>query len=224
MFESIRLSDIPKQQCGVLREPSSTRPILRVTEENGIRAVVKDFSLNGFLFRNTIGRFLIWRESNAYRRLRGIKGIPAFYRNIDGLALVIEKIEGRDIESAEKESGLSEDFLSELRALVDNIHKRGLAHCDLKRMPNIISGDDGKPYIVDWSASISEREFGLFPLNLIYQRFIHDDLNAIIKIRLKYRPEHVSLEEKNQYAHRSRAEKFVRTIRDKTRYFLQKIA
>ncbi|MFC1866731.1 hypothetical protein ACFL0H_01145 [Thermodesulfobacteriota bacterium] len=224
MFESIKLSDISKQQCGVLRGNSSTRPILRVTEENGIRAVVKDFSLNGFLFRNTIGRFLIWRESKAYMRLGGIKGIPAFYRKIGGLALVIEKIEGRDIESAEKESGLSEAFILELRALVDKFHKRGLAHCDLKRMPNIISGDDGKPYIVDWSASISEREFGLFPLNLIYQRFVHDDLNAIIKIRLKYHPEHVSPEEKIQYTHRSQAEKLIRTIRNKIRNFLQKIA
>ncbi|MFC1531925.1 hypothetical protein ACFL7M_00950 [Thermodesulfobacteriota bacterium] len=193
-------------------------------EENGVRAVVKDFCSNGFLYRNIIGRFLVWRESKAYRRLRGIKGVPVLYRTIGGLALIIEEVAGKDIESIGKGAALPRVFFEELRALVERIHERGLAHCDLKRAPNIILGDDGKPYIVDWSTALLKWEFRFFPFNLIYRRFIQDDLNALTKIRLKHCPELVSHKEKSRYTSRSQAEKHIRIFRDKARELLQKIA
>jgi len=224
MFESIKLSDIPKQQCGVLRRPSSTRPTLWLIEENGLRAVVKDFSSNGFLYRNFIGRFLIWREGKAYRRLEGLKGVPTLYRTIDGLALVMQEISGKDLEVLERKTKLSDSFFSDLQALVEGVHKRGLAHCDLKRAPNILLGHDGKPYIVDWSASIAKREFNFYPLNLIYNRFIQDDLNAIVKVKIKYCPEGISPDEKRQYSRRSKTENLIRSIRNKARHILQRIA
>jgi RIO-like serine/threonine protein kinase len=224
MFESPKISDLNQRQCEVLRKPSNTRPTVRIVEENGVRAVVKDYSTNRFLYRNTIGRFLVWRESKAYRRLRGLKGIPICYRSIGGLALVIEEISGRTVEGLENEKRLPEEFFEELRRLVQIVHGRGLAHCDLKRAPNILVGHDGRPYIVDWSASISEREFRLFPFNLIYKRFLLDDLNAITKIQLRHSPDSVTPEEKRLYYHRSKAEEFIRAIRDRLRNWLQRIA
>lgn len=224
MFESLKISDLPAQNLGVLREPSSTRPTLWLVEENGMRAVVKDYSSNRFLYRNIIGRFLLWRERKAYRRLKGLKGIPTCYRVIDGLALVIEEIPGRNIEGLENEEGLSEEFFNHLQELVQKVHSRGLAHCDLKRAPNTLLGHDGRPYLVDWSASISKREFRFFPLNLIYQRFLQDDLNAITKMKLRHCPQSVSPEEARHYFHRSKNEEMIRSVRDKLRNWLQRIA
>jgi serine/threonine protein kinase len=224
MFDSLKLDDLPRRQCGVLRNPSSTRPTLWVVEEGDVRAIVKDYSLNRFLYRNIIGRFLIWRESKAYRRLRDLEGTATFYRVIDGLALVIEEVSGRNMEELEKDERLPVDFFKELRALAGRIHSRGLAHCDLKRAPNILLGSDGKPYVVDWSASISQREFRFFLLNRIYQRFILDDLNAIIKLQLKHVPDSIDPEEKRRYDHRSTPEKLIRAIRDRGRDLLQRIA
>jgi len=224
MFESLKLSDIPEKQCGVLRKPSNTRPILRVIEENGKRAVVKDFSANGFMYRNIVGRFLVWREKKAYEKLNGIKGVPVFYRVINGLALVMEEIPGENLKAVHKTIGISEQFYSDLYSLLTAIHKAGLAHCDLKRAPNIILGDDGRPYIVDWSAAIFKDEFRFFPLSLIFKRFVRDDMNAIIKLKLKYNPEMVSPEEKNQYLDRSLFERIIRDIREKARSLLKKIA
>lgn len=224
MFESLEISDLPHQNIGVLRKPSSTRPTLWLVEENGMRAVVKDYSSNRFLYRNTIGRFLLWRERKAYRKLKGLRGVPTCYRVIDGLALVIEEISGTNIEGLENEGGLSEGFFEQLQVVVEDVHSRGLAHCDLKRAPNILLGHDKRPYIVDWSASISEREFRFFPLNLIYQRFLQDDLNAITKMKLRHCPESISPEEARRYFHRSRTEEMIRSVRDKLRKLLQKIA
>ncbi len=224
MFESITLADIHKKHKRILRKPSSTRAVTWIIEEKGVRAVVKDFSLNRLLYRNIIGRFLIWRERKAYRRLKGLEGIPALYRTINGLALVIEEIPGKNLESIKDLKQLPAHFFMDLTALIERIHGRGLAHCDLKRAPNIILGNDGRPYIVDWSSSISEREFRFFPFHLIYRRFTRDDIDAVIKIRLKYCPECVSPEEKFQYHNRSNAERHIRALRDRARDLLKKIA
>ncbi|MBW1942328.1 MAG: hypothetical protein JRG79_15755 [Deltaproteobacteria bacterium] len=224
VFAGLTLSDLPHRRCGVIRGPSSTRPILWVLEENNIRVVVKDYSANGFLFRNIIGRFLVWREYKAYRRLKGLEGVPVFYGTIGGLAVVFEELPGRNVEGLEHETRLPEKFFQDLRALVERIHKRGLAHCDLKRAPNTIIGPDEKPYIVDWSAAIAHREFRFFPLNLIYQRFIQDDFNAIIKLQLRHCPESIDPEERTRYFHRGPVERAIRSIRDGARDILQKIA
>lgn len=224
MFESLKLSDLNPQELVILRETTRTRPTLWAVEENGVRAVVKDFSTNGFLYRNIVGRFLIWRETKAYRRLRALKGVPRCHLVMGGLAIVLEEIKGRSLEGLEKEKQLPETFFDALWTLVERVHDRGLAHCDLKRAPNILVGDDGHPYIVDWSASISRKEMRFFPLNLIYQRFLVDDFNAITKVKLRHRPESVTPEEIRLLNHRSRGEKLVRAIRDRLREILQKVA
>lgn len=224
MFESLKRSELLQKKRATLREPSSTRPGLWVVEEGDVRAVVKDYSANGFVYRNAVGRFLVWREKRAYRRLEGLKGVPCLYRVIDGLALVIEEIEGRNLEDLEKVKRLSEDFFDGMRNLVEKVHQRGLAHCDLKRAANILVGKDGQPYIIDWCAAISEKEFRVCPLNLIYRRFLLDDFNAVTKVQLRHCPEKVTLAQKLRYLHRNGAEKFVRAVRDRLREILKKVA
>ena len=110
MLDGLKLSDLPALSCGVLRKASNTRPTIWIIEKNGIRAVVKDFSGNRFLFRNIVGRFLIWREAKAYGKLSGIKGVPAFFGVMDGLALAVQEIPGRSLENLEKEMHLPHTF------------------------------------------------------------------------------------------------------------------
>jgi len=208
----------------VLRQGSSTRPLIWTLEENGIEAVVKDFSRNGFFFRHTVGRFLVWREEKAYRRLRGLRGIPTLYRTLDGMALVMERVPGESLEDFEKKKKLSKAYFDELEAIVAEAHFRGVAHCDLKRAPNLLLGSDGKPYIVDWSAAVCRSELPLFPFNLIFERLLLDDLHAITKMQLRHCPEEISRERLIAYQHRSAAEKLVRRIRDKMREILKKVA
>ena len=206
----------------VLRKPTSTRPAILLLEENGKRAIMKDFSKNRFLYRNVVGRFLVWREGKAYRKLEGIQGVPALYRIIDGTALVIEAIPGNDMESLEKMKGPPESFFDALSQLISLCHERGVAHCDLKRAPNTILGNDGRPYIVDWAASILREEFRIPPMNLIHRRFMRDDHMAVVKLKLRHRPETVTQEEKDRYYYRSRGEMIIRAVRDKLRELLQR--
>ena len=223
MFQTLQRSDLFKGKVELLREPSSTRPAVYVIEENGVKAVVKDFSDNGFLYRNLIGRFLVWREKKAYRRLKGVKGTPRLLRVLDGRALILEHIPGKSLENTKVTGKLPPVFFEGLRALVDAFHGREICHCDLKRAGNILIGDDGKPYVLDWSAAIMKTEFRPFPLNLIYRRFVLDDLNAVTKYQLRHCPETVTPEAREQYLHRSKAEKAIRALRDRLRELLQRV-
>lgn len=224
MFEGLTLTNIPKKQYGILRKPTNTRPVIWRIEEKGVKAIIKDFSHNSFWYRNIVGRFLIWREKKAYGKLAGLSGVPALLGSIGGVALIIEEIQGTDIRLAEVSKTLDENFFNDLKKLIDRFHDRGISHCDLKRAANIILGNDGNPYIIDWAASISKTEFKIFPLNLIYKRFIQDDLNAITKIKLKYFSGGVSPIEKLNYSQRGRAEKTIRGIRNWLRKWLKKVA
>ena len=142
---------------------------------------------------------------------------------IDGLALVFEELHGRNVEGMENETRLPKEFFTDLRELLKKIHRRGLVHCDLKRAPNILLGDDQRPYIVDWSAAIMEREFRFYPLNLIYRRFVQDDLNAVIKLELRHHPENITPGAMRIYTYRSRPEKLIRAMRDRARDLLQRL-
>ncbi len=207
----------------MLRRSSSTRPTVWRIEEDGVRAIVKDFSSNRFIFRNIFGRFLVHREAKAYKRLGNFKGVPTLYRVIGGLALVIEEIPGIDLGTAKRGTSLPGNFFDALTDLVKRYHEKGLAHCDLKRAGNILLGHDGCPYIIDWAAVIFKSEFRIFPLNYIYMRFVQDDYNAVTKRKLYYSPELVSEDEKRRYHHRSWPEKRLRVLRDRLRKFIQKV-
>lgn len=223
MFQTPQRSDLLRRKVELLREPSSTRPAVYVIEENGVKAVVKDFGDNGFFFRNLIGRFLVWREKKAYRRLRGVKGTPRLFRVVDGCALVLEYIPGKSLENTRLTGKLPPVFFEDLRALVGAFHAREICHCDLKRAANILVGHDGKPYVLDWSAAIMKTEFPVLPLTLIYRRFLVDDLNAVTKYQLRHCPETVTAEARERYLRRSGAEKAIRALRDRLRELLQRV-
>ncbi|HDR16301.1 MAG TPA: hypothetical protein ENN79_12610 [Desulfobacteraceae bacterium] len=223
MFEFLTLQNLPETQSLLVRPPTNTRPAVRRVQSGKVQAVVKDFSRLGFLYRNTAGRFLVWREAKAYRHLQGLDGIPELFRVIDGLALVIEEIPGRNLENAYKDFTLPISFFNELEKLVNRVHERRLAHCDLKKEANVLLGADGRPYIIDWGAAIFEREFRFYPFNIIFQRFLKDDHMAVVKLKLAHIPEAVTSAEKARYAYRSPAECLVRAVRDLLRRLLQKV-
>ena len=224
MFQSLTIRNLAEKQIGVMRKPTNTRPIIRLVEENGVRGIVKDFSVNGFAYRNTIGRFLLWRESRVYDRLKGIKGIAVLYRKIDGLALVLSQIEGKNLEHLPAGEKPDVTFFEHLSGLIHECHGRGVAHCDLKRSANVMIDEQGNPHIVDWAAAITAKEFCIYPFTLIYERFMKDDFNAVTKLKMRHHPESISDEEKRDYMHRGKGERAIRAVRDFARKLLQKIA
>ena len=110
--------------------------------------VVKDFANKAWWVR-LLGRVQISREYHAYRWLDGMTGVPAMIGRVDPLAIAIERVEGRRLAYAPETRDRGEEFVAKLRALLDRLHGRGLAHLDLRGRENLLLRPDGELVVVD---------------------------------------------------------------------------
>lgn len=186
------------------------------------KVVVKDYRTNGRFFRNIVGRVLVLREKYAYQRLGRMTGVPAFYGNMDSFSLCIAYVSGSNLEEMEKNGGPPKGFFTSLEKLIEEIHGKGLVHCDIKKAANVMSDKEGRPWLVDWAASLSKSECRIFPLNRLYHRLLVEDKKALIKFMLRSMPNAVSSAEMEEYLKRDSVEVFVRGARDIFRALLQR--
>ncbi len=206
----------------VLREANSTRPLVWSYEHNQREYVVKDYSFHRGWYRG-VGRFLIYREVKALKRLSPMEGVPNLVLWFSPYRLVTERISGITLEEAERGRKIDLNFFEDLKALIARLHQRGVAHCDLKRAANILVTEEGKPTILDFSSAIFQEEFP-FLLKAIYARFQRDDLAAVVKFKGRLFPEEVSELERATFLKRGKLESLVRRVRDRIRDLIKVMA
>lgn len=205
------------------RTAGGTRPDLRVVKKDNNCIIVKDFKRSDFLFRVIVGPILIRREYGALRDLIGVKGIPQLVGKLDRYALAMEHIKGASLENISK-GMLTDEFYADLRGVVNDFHARGVAHCDLRSRGNVMLGNDGKPYVVDFAACVY-RGRGINPLTRwLFNQFVLADNNAVLRIKQRLSPELLTDEDKAALAtplpFERPAKAFGETIRKITRKFL----
>ena len=78
-------------------------------------------------------------------------------------------------------------FHQELRGVIATMHERGLAYVDLHKAENIIVGEDGRPYLIDFQISFA-RPAGwlgrLWPVAQLFRILTNSDLYHLEKHRL----------------------------------------
>ena len=107
-------------------------------------------------------RMMLVREWRAYERLEDVPGVPRGFGLLDGEHLVIEYIRGVPFRQARIED--RERFFERLLALIEALHARGVAHCDLKKKENVIVLERERPCFIDFGASICLKP-GFAPVN-----------------------------------------------------------
>jgi len=125
-----------------LSNPSYHQADVWLAEELGRKFVRKDFRKWGWP-----GRFLLDREAAFYKRLAGIKGIPAFYGSPESGVMDIEYIEGNSIKD---NRNLPAEFFDKLEKLVSAMHERGVLYFDLRHKSNVLVSN-GEPVIIDFA-------------------------------------------------------------------------
>src|SRR5262249_23306511 len=86
---------------------------------------------------------------------------------------------------------VDDNFFPALERLLGLMHSRGMAYVDLHKRENIVVGDDGKPYLVDFQISASPSPG---PLNSMVTRAIfgllqQSDLYHLLKHKSHHRPD-----------------------------------
>jgi predicted Ser/Thr protein kinase len=100
-----------------------------------------------------LGRVLAQREAEFLRRLAGLSGVPRWSGEVCLAgkklehAVAHEYIPGHPLGQQER---VSPSFFPALQQALAAIHRRDVAYVDLHKRENILVGDDGLPYLVDF--------------------------------------------------------------------------
>lgn len=89
-------------------------------------------------------------ECRMYRLFDGLPGIPRFIGRVGATGFAHEYIAGHPLTREER---VNDDFFPRLAALLREVHHRGAAYVDLEKRENILVGDDGRPYLIDFQIS-----------------------------------------------------------------------
>ena len=190
---TMALAENPRgmQALQVLRESSPTRPEVRLVGIGSRLAVVKDFGGGNGILR-AMGRALIPREREAYQRLAGLPGVPRWLGQPNPYSMATEYLEGVPLPETDP-GACTATFCARLQALIRAMHGRGVVHCDLKCLENILVTPDGWPAIVDFSSAVFN---GSNPaVALLMPHLMDEDVRAVYKAKLWQAPHLLSDEE-----------------------------
>jgi len=144
-----------------------------------------------------IGRLLVTHESRLYELVDGIPGVPRFTGRWGDHAFTHEFVEGHELAKGDV---VDDAFFDRLTALIDELHRRDMAYVDLEKRENILVGDDGRPYLIDFQISWhvpANRGGRTWPARLILHALQDADRYHLLKHRRRQRPDLMSLAELN---------------------------
>jgi hypothetical protein len=144
----------------VLHRGGSRNPDVLLVETPAGRVVVKDFAPRGRLVRACLGPWLNRREMRAYRALAGCASVPRLLGPIDRLAFAVEYRPGQPL-SRRVHGRTPPGFADALEQAVRALHRRGVAHLDLRHRSNVLLGEDGRPVLLDFASALCLRPGGL---------------------------------------------------------------
>jgi RIO-like serine/threonine protein kinase len=141
------------------------------------------------------GGGLCEREISNLKRLSDIRQVPRLLGCYGKCGMIYEYIEGRVLNEAEE---LSEDFFEKLRVLLKELHRRNVIYVDMNKCENIIVGEDGEPYLIDFQVSVYVPRRILISRRLsrwLADIFKRADIYHLYKLKRKIQPKHLTEEE-----------------------------
>ena len=176
-----------------------------VGDADGPARIEKDFSECPRLVRNTLGRYLVWRECWILRSLAGTGAVPGGARRLSPFSLCEDFVAGfalRDSDTGvyasnvfdpSKVHGVPAEMLREpvpraffeaLEACVRAVHAAKFVHLDLHNSRNVMVGPGWRPTLVDWQSALPT---GWMP-GFLRRALERVDLAGVYKLWNKFRP------------------------------------
>jgi len=143
-----------------------------------------------------LGKWLCRRESHFYQKLQDLPNVPRFIGFVGKTGFVHEYIEGQPLS---KERPIPDGFFDELQRLLKEIHCRDMAYVDTNKPQNILQGNDGRPYLIDFQISCDLQTLLDWPPGRwLLRRFQAEDLYHILKHKRRLRPDELTKREEEQ--------------------------
>jgi predicted Ser/Thr protein kinase len=169
------------------REGRGSRPEVSLVDFQGAPAVLKDYTRCDPRFRRFLGPLSARREARALELLAGVTGVPRLLARPTPEAVVIEYVLGPSMREVDRTT-VTPAFFERFYALLDSIHTRGVAHCDLRSQGNILLGPDGQPYIVDFVAHFKRGRRWNPLTRWLFGKFCEADRTAVARLKQAFAP------------------------------------
>ena len=177
-------------------------------EREGRRYIVKTAAVAGL--SGLLRRWMLRREYEAYKRLTNFAGSPRCYGLVDSRFLVLEYIDAPSLRRGQIDDRRA--FFDTLFAQITELHRRGVAHADLKSKDNLFVIGGRIPCMVDFGAAMM-RKSGFAPWNhFVYDLARRLDFNAWAKLKYEGRMDEITPEDRPYYR-RTAVEKVARAIK-----------
>lgn len=178
----------------ILKEDFYSVNVLYGSQESPLRYVLKlsDFRFSLGVFLRPFASFMSWREYQIYKSVADIEGVPKLGPRYGKRGYFHAYVEGKTLFEIGKENGVAPDGLfADLRRIIDEIHSRRIFYVDLNKLGNIIAGEDGKTYLIDYQICLPFPKSGFFGrlLNPLFKILIRDDLYHLYKHKSRFKPE-----------------------------------
>jgi hypothetical protein len=145
-----------------------------------------------------IGRWLLRREKRFHQRVDGVEGIQRWVGQVSDSVYALEYLEGRTLDTLASPPGEGGEFFDALRRLLDAVHARRAAYCDLHKRSNILVRPDGSPALIDFQISVLDETGNTFAKR-IWRRCVaylqHMDLYNLYKHKRRMAPKFMTEEE-----------------------------
>ncbi len=194
-FENLTREEIEHLVAEVYPSSSLGKPDFKLIQKDGGLAIVKDYRRTPFLFRSTIGAWLIGREYKFHRKLAGINWVPRVHQKLDRYANVFEYVDARPIERGDHDI-IGDRFFEKLITRIERIHTRGVVHLDLSHKGNILVSKEGEPVIIDFNSGFYVGN-GYVGRKLLLPLLKRIDYYGILKLKKRLFPDTLTPEERS---------------------------
>jgi hypothetical protein len=141
-----------------------------------------------------VGRWLRNRELRMYLKLSDVRNVPRVLGTVGKTGFVMQFVHAQPLPAVER---VPDGFFSELRALLGEVHRRGIAYVDMNKRANILVGEDGRPYLVDFQISWDLDELGNHAINRRLLAWLQrEDLYHLAKHHARLRPDELTAEQR----------------------------
>ncbi len=192
MFDDLTRENIERYVILEIGRPKWRDARVRVIERGGQRAILKDVSDRGMLFRALFGRRLIAREFRLCRSLGGIEGVPRAYRMLDRNGFLMEYVDAEPALSRQQQGAeLGPEFYDRCLRVVEALHERGVLHLDLRNKKNFLIDGAGRAYVIDFASALRLPRW--LPLRRVWMRLLGAaDRAGVLKMKRRLSPELLS--------------------------------
>ena len=129
-------------------------------KDDSLDLTVKDFSGSPFWIRRVFGVFSTRTEYTAKKALALATGDHGVLQRLSPWSIAFDYVRGDTLNKVPR--NVPADYFIKMEQIVSKLHECGFVHLDLRNLGNMILGDDGEPYIIDFQSCLSTKHMPRF--------------------------------------------------------------